>query len=122
MSVVVRPYKEEDYERVVELAVDPLGQETETARNVISWASESKDADVFVAEVENEIRGFITMEYSVGEGWAKIGYIGWIAVHRDYQRRRIGTQLVQAGEEKARKRGMRRLYCIGFLAMPQIIV
>ncbi len=110
MSVVVRPYGRKDYERVVELAVDPLGQERETAKSVISWASESKDADIFVAEVDDKIRGFVMMEYSAAERWAKIGYIGWIAVSRDFQRRGIGTQLVQAGEEKARKRGMRRLY------------
>ncbi|MCW4020098.1 MAG: GNAT family N-acetyltransferase [Candidatus Bathyarchaeota archaeon] len=109
-KVIVRPYNDCDYRHVVELAVDPLTQSREGAEKTISWASKSEDADVFVADLEGEIVGFIMMEYSKSERWAKIGYIGWIAVHPEHQRKGYGSKLIEAGEESARKMGMRRLY------------
>ena len=106
----IRSYGEGDYQQVVELAVDPLEQDREVAKGVMSWASKSKDAEIFVAGVEDKIRGFIMMEYPIGERWAQIGNIGWIAVHGNFQRKGIGSKLIQVGEESARKMGMRKIY------------
>lgn len=50
------------------------------------------------------------MEYPRGERWAQIGYIGWIAVHPLNQRKGIGSKLVQASQENAKKRGIRKIY------------
>ena len=110
MEGEVRPYRDEDYRAVVELAVHPLNQIREAAGAVISWASKSKDAEILVTDIEGRIVGFIMMEYPIGERWAQIGYIGWIAVHPHYQRRGYGRKLIQASEESARRRGIRKIY------------
>lgn len=109
-KIIVRPFKSEDCHEVVELAVGPLKQTRKDAEKVISWVPTVEHAEIFVAEVEGKIVGFIMMEYPGGEKWARIGYISWIAVHPEHQRKGYGSKLIQAGEESARKRGMRRLY------------
>ena len=106
----VRPYNKEDYERVVELTVDHLEQNREVAEKVLSWATTVEHVDLFVAEVEGEVVGFIEMDYPPREEWAKIAYIAWIAVDDGHRRRGYGSKLIQAGEGSARRRGMRRLY------------
>ena len=109
-DIVVRPYRDEDYERVVELTVVPLKQSREVAEEVISWVPTVEHVEIFVAELKSEVVGYIMMEYSITEKWAKIAYISWIAVDPKQQRKGYGSKLIQAGEESARKRGMRRLY------------
>ena len=108
--VVVRPYRDEDYKPVVELTVGPLRQSRKDAEEVISWVPTVRHAEIFVAEVEEKVVGYIMMEYPGSEKWAKIAYISWIAVDPEYQRKGYGSKLIQAGEESARNRGMRRLY------------
>jgi len=109
-DVVVRPYRNEDYKQVVELTVGPLRQSRKDAEDVISWVPTVEYAEIFVAEVEGKVVGYIMMEYPGSEKWAKIAYISWIAVDPEHQRKGYGSKLIQAGEESARKRGMRRLY------------
>jgi ribosomal protein S18 acetylase RimI-like enzyme len=109
-EVVVRPYKGDDYDQVVELTVGPLKQSRKDAEEVISWVPTVGHAEIFVAEVERKVVGYIMMEYPGFEKWAKIAYISWIAVDPEHQRKGYGSKLIQAGEESARKRGMRKLY------------
>lgn len=109
-DVVVRPYRDEDYERVVELTVGPLRQSRKDAEEVISGVPTVEPAEIFVAEKEGNVVGHIMMEYPGSERWAKIAYISWIAVDTERQRKGYGSKLIRAGEESARKRGMRRLY------------
>ena len=109
-NVIVRPYREEDYQQVVELTVGPLRQNRKVAEEVISWVPTAKHVEIFVAELEDKVVGYIMMEYSLGEQWAKIAYISWIAVDTEHQRKGYGSKLIRAGEESAKKRGMRRLY------------
>ena len=109
-DVVVRPYRDEDYEKVVELTVGPLGQSRKVAEDVIGRVPTVEHAEIFVAEKEGTVVGYIMMEYPGSEKWAKIAYISWIAVDTEYQRKGYGSELIRAGEESARKRGMRRLY------------
>jgi len=109
-NVIIRPYEEEDYQQVVELTVGPLGQSRKDAEEVISRVPTVEYAEIFVAEAEGKVVGYIMMEYPVSEKWAKIAYIGWIAVDPEHQRKGYGSKLIRAGEESARKRGMRRLY------------
>jgi len=109
-DVVVRPYRDKDYEQVVELTVGPLRQSRKDAEEVISWVPTVEHAEIFVGEKEGEVVGYIMMEYPGSEKWARIAYISWIAVDTEHQRKGYGSKLIRAGEESARKRGMRKLY------------
>lgn len=88
----------------------PLKQKRKVAEEVISWVPTVEHVEIFVVEVEGKVVGYIMMEYPGSEGWAKIAYVSWIAVDPEHQRKGYGSKLIQAGEESARKRGMRRLY------------
>jgi ribosomal protein S18 acetylase RimI-like enzyme len=86
-DMVVRPYRDEDYEQVVELTVGPLGQSRKDAEEVIGWVPTVEHAEIFVAEREGKVVGYIMMEYPGSKKWAKIAYIGWIAVDTEHRRK-----------------------------------
>jgi len=54
-------YKDEDFAQVVEIAMGPLRQSREGAEGVIRWASRSDSAQVFVAEADGKVVGFLTL-------------------------------------------------------------
>jgi len=62
-----------------------------------------------VAEVENEIVGFIlgTTIEKEGTAWKKYGYLSWIGVGEDYQGTRLGRRLYKMLEERLRENGVR---------------
>ncbi len=105
----VRLYKDEDFAQVVEIAVGPLRQNREDAEGVIRWASRSDSAEVFVAEVEGEVAGFLTLEWP-GTWWNRVAEIGWIAVLPNYQRKGFGSALMKEMERYAEDKGIRKVY------------
>ena len=109
VPINVRLYKDEDFSQVVDIAVEPLGQARSEAEGVISWASRDENAEVFVAETDGKIVGFLMLEWP-GTGWNRVAEIGWIAVLPKYQRKGIGSNLIWDMVEYARNRGIRKVY------------
>ena len=66
------------------------------------WTQRFKARRVFVAEQDNEVRGFVEFENS--------GHIDCFYVHHQYQRKGIGSVLFKRIEEEARRQNIRRLY------------
>jgi ribosomal-protein-alanine N-acetyltransferase len=63
------------------------------------------DADLLVAEIESEPVG-----YAVCRCAADQGELGNVAVSKEWRRRGVGAQLVEAALERARARGVREVF------------
>jgi len=109
IPVHVRLYKDEDFDQVVNIAVDPLGQVRSEAERVIRWASRDDSAQIFVAEADRRVVGFLMLERP-GTWWNRVAEIGWIAVLPDYQRKGIGSSLIQKMGQYAEEKDIRKLY------------
>ena len=112
----IRLYRDEDFSQVVDIAVvlvhntdRPLKQVRSEAEGVIRWASKDESAQIFVAGVDGKIVGFLMLQWP-GTGWNRIAEIGWIAVLPDYQKKGIGSSLIQKMEQYAKEKGMRKVY------------
>jgi putative acetyltransferase len=66
------------------------------------WQQRLNDKPPFVAMVDQQAVGFITLEAD--------DHIDWTYVHPDYQRRGIASALYQHLEQQARQRGITKLY------------
>jgi ribosomal protein S18 acetylase RimI-like enzyme len=64
-----------------------------------------------VAEAGNRIVGFIlaTTIEKEGTAWKKYGYLSWIGVDEDFQRKNLGLRLYRKLEERFRKEGVRMI-------------
>lgn len=96
--MIIRPYKIEDYKKVIDLLVkcnvEPP-QEQSDLKGVC-----------FVAEDNNEIVGFI---------WALVGlstcaYIDYFAIHPDYQKTKLGWNLLKGMGTTLKYLGIKRYY------------
>lgn len=105
----VRLYGDEDFSQVVKIALGPLGQVQSEAEGVILWASRSDSAQVFVAEADGKVVGFLMLEW-LGTNWNRVAEIGWIAVLPKFQRKGFGRALIEKMEKYAKERGMRKVY------------
>ncbi|MDD5095352.1 MAG: GNAT family N-acetyltransferase [Dehalococcoidia bacterium] len=65
----------------------------------------------FVAEADEKIVGFVlgTTIEKEGTAWKTYGYLSWIGVDDDFQRRRLGRRLYRKLEEKLRLDGARMM-------------
>lgn len=61
------------------------------------------DGEIFVAEVDNQIVGYITTQI---DRYTKIGWIPNLAVLPEYQKRSIGRQLIEKALDYFRSEGM----------------
>jgi len=64
-----------------------------------------------VAEAEDKIVGFVlaTTVEKEGTAWKKYGYLSWIGVAQDFQRKNLGLRLYRKLEERFRKQGVRMI-------------
>ena len=105
----MRLYRDEDFSQVVEIAVDLLVEDRERVEGVILWASRSDSAQVFVADADGKVVGFLMLEW-LGTSWNRVAEIGWIAVLPKFQRKGFGSALIEKMEKYAKERGMRKVY------------
>jgi len=105
----IRLCRDEDFSQIVDIATDHLGQVRSEAEGVISWASKDKSAQIFVAEADIKVVGFLMLQWT-GLGWNRIAEIGWIAVHPEYRRKGLGSGLTKRMEDYAKEKGIRKVY------------
>ena len=70
--------------------------------NLPRWEAALAEQDFFVAEDDSQIVGFSSITSD--------GYLDFMFVHRDYQRRGIARQLLAAVEEVARQRNLPKIW------------
>lgn len=110
MEIKIREIAADDYNEVVVLWNDVLGVRTVTDENFhVSMEQMIKAGNykTFVALLENHVVGFISIVHGLAVGSAN-GYlhITGLAVHKDFQRHRVGTELLRYTENYAKNSGI----------------
>jgi GNAT superfamily N-acetyltransferase len=110
MNIEIREVKENDYSEIVSLWNHELGSRTVTAENISERFERMKKDEnykTFVGVFENKVVGCITtvqimaLEYEVG--YLKIN---GLVVKEDFQKKGIGTKLIQHAENYALEKGL----------------
>lgn len=112
--MTIRQYKEDDLESVVDLFINTVRQvniRDYTSEQVAAWAPQPPDLtrwreriaslSLWVAESDSRIIGFC--------GLGTNGYIDFLYVDHDFQRRGVGRKLFEHVATEARRKGARRL-------------
>jgi putative acetyltransferase len=111
----LRIYKIDDTEEIIKLFYDTVHEvniHDYTKAQVDAWAPKNTDTEVwikrlgdkftYVAEEDNKIIGFGQLEAN--------GYIDCFYCHKDFQRRGIGTKILEQIESKARALEIKKLF------------
>ncbi|SEO04142.1 GNAT family N-acetyltransferase [Paenibacillus sp. OV219] len=110
MEAKIREIVANDYTEVVFLWNHVLGVRTVTDENfrvTMEQMIKAGNYKTFVALLENHVVGFTSIVHSLAVGSAN-GYlhITGLAVHNDYQRHRVGTELLRYTENYAKDSGI----------------
>lgn len=110
MDIKIREIISADYAEVVFLWNDVLGMSNVNIANFRETMEEMNregNYKTFVALIENEVVGFVTIVQALSVG-VPIGYlhIQGLAVKRNVQHRGIGTKLLRQTENYAQERGI----------------
>jgi putative acetyltransferase len=111
----IRTYKIEDTEEIINLFYDTIHEvniRDYTKAQVDAWAPKNMDIEVwvgrlkskftYVAEESNKIIGFGELEAN--------GHIDCFYCHKDFQRKGIGTSILEQIESKARSLRIKKLF------------
>ena len=109
MKIDIREIQPVDYNSVLALWVNEIGNKWVTLENITATYQQMGNDDIyktFVALADNAVVGFITTVQVLAVGFP-VGYIkiNGLAVQKQFQGKGIGTQLVRHVEELASKSG-----------------
>lgn len=107
MSVVVRPVEEVEISRLI-VFLDKA--QLEQGENTLSgWTQQEikrgRYKDYLIAEVDGRWVGSIVFKYTAGQG-----FLQDLFVFKDSRRKKIGTQILKAVDEKAKQLGLKKLF------------
>ncbi|WP_336765455.1 GNAT family N-acetyltransferase [Paenibacillus sp. USHLN196] len=110
MEIKIREILSKDYNEVVILWNDVLGVHTVTDENfrvTMDQMIRAGNYKTFVALLANYVVGFISIVHALAVGSAN-GYlhITGLAVHNDFQRHKVGTELLRYTENYAKDSGI----------------
>ena len=108
MSVIVRPARATDV-KAVRLIIDQYALQ----RRLLSKDTVKLYEDVqefFVAENDGEVIGCGALHVL----WEDLGEVRTVAVNREYRRKRVGNQILEAITNRAISLGLKRLFCLTF--------
>ncbi len=108
MSVIVRPARATDV-KAVRLIIDQYALQ----RRLLSKDTVKLYEDVqefFVAESDGEVIGCGALHVL----WEDLGEVRTVAVNREYRRKRVGNQILEAITNRAISLGLKRLFCLTF--------
>lgn len=110
MGIRIRELLTKDYTEVVTLWNDELGVRTVTDENfhiTMDQMIREGNYKTFVALLENHVVGFISIVHALAVGSTN-GYlhITGLAVHKDFQRHKVGTELLRYTENYAKESGI----------------
>lgn len=105
MEVIIRPFRMEDYDRVIELwqACDlPLKPKGRDSREEISRQLQRPEIIFLVAEVEGRVVGTVLASHDSRKGW-----INRLAVDPSCRGRGLAQELVRIAEQELEREGLR---------------
>lgn len=105
MEVIIRPFRMEDYDRVIELwqACDlPLKPKGRDSREEISRQLQRPEIIFLVAEVEGRVVGTVLASHDSRKGW-----INRLAVDPSCRGRVLAQELVRRAEQELEREGLR---------------
>lgn len=107
--IKIRAYQQKDIPGMIDIA-RALPQWFDEDARQRAIPIDLRFQDGFVAEMDGELIGFITLY--VAEGWVNIG---WMGVHPSHRRQGIGAKLIAAAEAYCREIGVYQLatYTLG---------
>ena len=108
MSIIVRPARATDV-KAVRLIIDQYALQ----RRLLSKDTVKLYEDVqefFVAESDGEVIGCGALHVL----WEDLGEVRTVAVNREYRRKRVGNQILEAITNRAISLGLKRLFCLTF--------
>ncbi len=110
----VRKFRKEDAEEICGLVKDSFNKFVSSSftkkgsKNFLNFCNreniikKSEDSNVFVGVIDGKIVG--TVSFSIKKGTGKIG---WLFVHKDYQRNNIARALMSKAEEFYVRKGIK---------------
>lgn len=114
-TLLIRRYKDSDIPEISKIyykTVHEVNSKDYTQEQIKAWAPEVypdrfweerfKHFDVYVAEQDGEVLGFVELE--------ETGHIDCFYVRHDWQRRGVGTKLLDRVEKRAEELDISRLY------------
>jgi ribosomal-protein-alanine N-acetyltransferase len=104
VNLTLRPYCPEDFETlyVIDQACYPSG--IAYSRPTLRWFLALKESDCLIAEIENEIAGFILCEWK-----GQRAHIITIDVLERHRRSGVATALLREAEQRLAARGIRQV-------------
>lgn len=105
MEVIIRPFRMEDYDPVIELwqACDlPLKPKGRDSLEEISRQLQRPEIIFLVAEVEGRVVGTVLASHDSRKGW-----INRLAIDPSYRGRGLAQELVRRAEQELEREGLR---------------
>jgi putative acetyltransferase len=93
------------YETITTIATKDYGEEhikLWSTRDMVFWKRRFHEQHFILAEIENRIAGFASLTVT--------GYIDFLYVHKDHQRKGIAGKLLMALEDYARSENMNEIF------------
>ena len=106
--MVIRNFTDSDITGIYKLLSNELGKDISLSelKTTVSNMCNSKDYQIFVADIDGETVGFIGVCFGLAfEISGKVMRVIALSVKENVQNQGIGTRLVEAAEECARKNG-----------------
>jgi [ribosomal protein S18]-alanine N-acetyltransferase len=105
-AVLLRAYRPSDLDRLYEIDQACFPPGISYSKRELKRFIELPRSRTWVAEVEREIAGFVVL----GEEPQRVGHVITLDVTAARRRARVGSALMEAAEEGARRRGLRLIY------------
>jgi putative acetyltransferase len=111
----IRKYEIADTEQIVQLFYDTVHQiniRDYTKAQVDAWAPADIDIEIWIESLSSKYT-FVAEESDVLTGFGELktrGYIDRFYCHKDFQRKGVGTQILECLEAKAKDLGINKIF------------
>jgi len=120
--VLLRPFREGDNAALLEIEKlcpqgnDKIAEAMDKSPDAIARYRLYDNWELFVAEEDEQIVGWIGWTLKQNINGEKYGYLTEVIVHPKFQRRRIATELIKRAETNLKENGALYVYCYVFEA------
>jgi len=108
MSVIVRPARATDVKSIRAIIDQYALQRRLLSKDTVKLYEDVQE--FFVAENDGEVIGCGALHVL----WEDLGEVRTVAVNREYRRKRVGNQILEAITNRAISLGLKRLFCLTF--------
>lgn len=111
----IRNYQIADTQQIVELFYDSVHQiniRDYTKAQVDAWAPADIDLEIWIKSLSSKLT-FVAEEGDIIAGFGELetnGHIDRFYCHKDFQRKKVGTQILECLEAKAKDLGINKIF------------